>query len=302
MKLRELISETNYTFQGDANFTEPLRSTDTIKVYHNFNNNNDAVIAVKYGISGAQYAKRLYSYESDNNPKGLFVSPNFKTIDSFGNTIIEFDAMVKDLEPPVWPGGSFTSYGEYSKYWGSGKEGVRKRRAAQKNLKSSYVTDPTMPEPIKHSDNPHLAHMLSDTHESQALFTGHLEPSNITRIFIRKNNTIHSWEEISKEEFLNKVDSTSDEERPEHTRFFSPSAPFDPIVFVNKIQKNYNFTGGSVEKLLSNIWKFYIKPYKEQKGEHFKHTMSNYLWPKQMPDAYKWFLKNIEPMEKNENT
>lgn len=32
-------------------------------------------------------------------------------IDQFGDTIIQFDAMVSELKPPVWPGCSFTSPG-----------------------------------------------------------------------------------------------------------------------------------------------------------------------------------------------
>jgi hypothetical protein len=95
----------------------PLKDNETIRVYHAFNNPQDLYDILKYGTSGNLRAKRIYSYEANNNPKGFFVSIDFKTVKGFGQYIMELHTRVSDLEAPVWPSGSYTVQGEYSKYW-----------------------------------------------------------------------------------------------------------------------------------------------------------------------------------------
>ena len=59
---------------------KPLKDSDTIIVYHGFYSNNDVKIALTKGLSGQEIARRVYSYESGNNPKGLFVSIDFNVV------------------------------------------------------------------------------------------------------------------------------------------------------------------------------------------------------------------------------
>ena len=68
MKLRELISEIHHDYTNMKYDTEtsPLKAGDTITVYHGYNDYNNAILTAKYGISGAEKANRVYSYEFDN--------------------------------------------------------------------------------------------------------------------------------------------------------------------------------------------------------------------------------------------
>lgn len=65
------------------NATEPIKDSDTIRVYHGFRDFNDTYEACKIGLSGTDRTKRIYSYEYVNNPQGLFVTINFKTAKEF---------------------------------------------------------------------------------------------------------------------------------------------------------------------------------------------------------------------------
>ena len=134
MKIFDIINEEHFNLSSNEEPTKPFKNDDTITVYHGFRDIDDAILTVKHGTSGALRVSRVYSYESDNNPKGLFVTPNLNTAKNFGNTIIEFDSRFDELEPPVWPSGSYTGYGQYSQYWGRGREGRAKRSKAQTQL------------------------------------------------------------------------------------------------------------------------------------------------------------------------
>lgn len=95
----------------------PINDSETIRVYHGFNNFDDVEKVLKNGLSGKELAARIYSYEAGNNPYGLFVSVNFKVAKEFSNgVVIEFSCKVSDLEAPVWVGGrSYFVQGEYTK-------------------------------------------------------------------------------------------------------------------------------------------------------------------------------------------
>lgn len=130
MKIFDIINEEHFNLSQNEEPTKPFKNDDTITVYHGFRDIDDAILTAKHGTSGALRASRVYSYENDNNPKGLFVTPNLKTAKEFGLTIIEFDARFDELEPPVWPSGSYTGYGQYSQYW---VEGGKAEQNAQKH-------------------------------------------------------------------------------------------------------------------------------------------------------------------------
>lgn len=44
--------------------------------------------------------------------------------------------------------------------------------------------------------------MLTQFGERQALFIGHLNPSRISNVFVRKDTRQHSWQKVSAAEFL----------------------------------------------------------------------------------------------------
>ena len=82
---------------------KPLSDSDTIRVYHGAYDLGTVVQALKYGLTGDIRADRRYSYEANNNPRGLFVTPDLDVAKEFGPYIIEFHTRVSDLEAPVWP-------------------------------------------------------------------------------------------------------------------------------------------------------------------------------------------------------
>lgn len=98
----------------------PLSDAETIRVYHGFNKFDDVEKTLTSGLSGRERAKRIYSFEAGNNPRGLFVSVDFETLKNAGfahsGVIIEFSTKVSNLEAPVWVGGrSYFVQGEYTK-------------------------------------------------------------------------------------------------------------------------------------------------------------------------------------------
>ena len=61
-----------------------LKTNDVIRVFHGFRDLEDAIAACRYGISGKSRVGRVYSYEADNNPQGLFVTTGPKKASEFG--------------------------------------------------------------------------------------------------------------------------------------------------------------------------------------------------------------------------
>ena len=84
----------------------PLHDNETIRVYHGFNKFEDAIMAAKFGLSGEEKARRIYSYESNNNPNGLFVTLDYETAKKFTypsgdrgiKVVMELSVKVADLE------------------------------------------------------------------------------------------------------------------------------------------------------------------------------------------------------------
>jgi len=183
----------------------PLKDIDTITVYHGFYGADDALQAVRFGLSGQETARRLYSYESGNNPKGLFVTAMFRIAEKFARSgiIIEFSAKVSDLESPVWKGGRYFIQGEQTKNFQDDEERERERQAQR-----DYATK--SPEDfISQSDRPELSAMLYDSSERQALFVGNLDPNQIKRVWVHENRlfshrTNGHYVKMSPSEFVRK--------------------------------------------------------------------------------------------------
>lgn len=159
----------------------PLKDNKTIRVYHGFNDAKDLANTLIHGLSGSRRAKRLYSYEASNNPRGLFVTIDFNAAKRFGAYVIEFHAKVSDLEAPVWKGGNYTIQGGYAQYYKD--EDERKRDQAQ--LRKDQAQSPH--KAISKSDRPDVAHRLFDYSENQALFTGDLNHNSIRAVWISSN-------------------------------------------------------------------------------------------------------------------
>lgn len=112
---------------------KPLKLNDTIRVYHGVNNPDDVFEFLQKGLSGKDKAKRIYSYEYNNNPYGLFVTKDLKVAKKFANIIIEFQTKISDLENPVWPGGSYTIQGQKEQYWNSQKKDKNFKKEKEKS-------------------------------------------------------------------------------------------------------------------------------------------------------------------------
>lgn len=295
MRYHEIINEIHHQLTQEPE--QPFKKDDTITVYHGFRDIDDAILVGKYGTSGAKRANRVYSYESDNNPRGLFVTPHLKTAKEFGSVVFEFDSVMSELEPPVWPGGSYTVQGGYSQYWGHGREGRAKRAKAQTSLRQSY-RDEKNPEWMRNSDDPLLAKTLAGMGEQQALYIGHLNPNRIKRVYLRdfdrKTFTYTSdWYDISLKEFLEKYPSNEYEKtekfRDATSKVFGADEQFNGEQFLQKIKQKYRLD--DPDETLANIWGVYVLDAKQNKGHAFKQQFEMFLWPKQMPDAFNWFKK-----------
>ena len=268
----------------------PFKESDVITVYHGFRDADDAYITTLYGLSGKDKVGRAYSYESNNNPFGLFVTTNFNTAKEFASRgyIIEFDVQYRNLESPVWPSGSYTIQGESSQSWdwnnldNQREEGRLKQR--EKALQNEF-------EAIRKSDRPELAESLMTPREYQALFVGHLPPNKISAVYtpILQEDGIprvnDSWEKLSVQEFhdrfkerIQSIESgktkLSDRNRNIKNRLFGPNENFNPQAIADK------FFGSDFDQM--------IKQFKMFGKNQTKHIVENLLWPKQVPEMLQW--------------
>ena len=176
---REYIKEVRIIGRGIPK--EPLQDDETIRVYHGAYEVSTVVQALKYGLSGDRRADRRYSYERDNNPRGLFVTPDLDVAKEFGDYVLEFHARVGDLEAPVWPGGSFTKPGEMTQMFGD-EETREVERVAQRERISKDAA-----EYVLKSDSPDVAFWLMDVGETQALFRGDLDRNSVRAVWVSSN-------------------------------------------------------------------------------------------------------------------
>lgn len=253
----------------------PLKDNETIRVYHAFNNPQDLYDILKYGTSGKLRAKRIYSYEANNNPKGFFVSIDFKTVKGFGQYIMELHTRVSDLEEPVWPSGSYTVQGEYSKYWDEEnprEKGTEAAREKAKQSKEDY---------IRNSDRPELADSLYNNYEKQALFVGELDANSIRAIWVNKDmnkdGRYSTYDRMSVKEFLKTHPSKPSSEH--RFKIFTPREEFDVDVMLKRF--NQRFDRMSTDDILSGL------KYVDDQG------LAVHFWPKQMA-AVKKFIKTLK--------
>lgn len=297
MLLRELFHDI------DQDDLKPLKKDDTIRVFHGFNNHNTALLVAKKGLSGAQKVPRVYSYESDNNPKGLFVTGKFKVAAEFVGSyklavIMEFVADYSELEAPVWPGGSWTGFGGYSQYFGWGPEGRRKRHQTRKDTEKSYKDNKENPEWVSLSDNPHMADMLLNKGESQALFVGHLNPNRIVAFYVKPVKDLvfqGDWVKLSRDEFLEKYQQELDPKHNDENKYkmFSPDENFSPEVFKERLLTRFGSkTSMDLDNILGSMWNRIKQD--QHKMQMFQQYIGMYLWPKQMPAAFNWFKREYK--------
>jgi|694.fasta_scaffold64837_4 hypothetical protein len=253
----------------------PLKDNETIRVYHAFNNPQDLYDILKYGTSGKLRAKRIYSYEANNNPKGFFVSIDFKTVKGFGQYIMELHTRVSDLEEPVWPSGSYTVQGEYSKYWDEEnprEKGTEAAREKAKQSKEDY---------IRNSDRPELADSLYNNYEKQALFVGELDANSIRAIWVnkdmKKDGRYSTYDRMSVKEFLKTHPSKPSSEH--RFKIFTPREEFDVDVMLKRF--NQRFDRMSTDDILNGL------KYVDDRG------LAVHFWPKQMA-AVKKFIKTLK--------
>jgi len=239
--LKEDVRVSNPKNWGVYSKEEPYKLTDKIKVYHGFYSKQAALIVAKFGLSGLERAKRVYSYETYNNPYGLFVTTNFEAAKRFAYSgiIMEFNAMYKDLEAPTWKGdGGYFVQGQFADTFKSKKErdlSILKSRARAKKDKDTRISK---------SDNPETAYWLFGA-ENQALFTGHLNPNMIKYFWVKKRGE-RTYEKYKPKEFLKE--------------FFS-----EDLFFKNGYNSDYISNKDKIFKpnddLNLNYWRENLEPY-----------------------------------------
>lgn len=271
-----------------------LKNSDIVRVFHGFRDMEDAVAACRYGISGKSRVGRVYSYEADNNPTGLFVATNPKAAAEFGAYIIEFHARGTELEAPVWPGGSYTVQGQMAQYFGGSKakreeaRQVARQRAVDRNI-----------EPISKSDRPELANTLMAFGENQALFIGHLNPNRIIRVWLR-NNQNGRLTNVSRQQFLanNKnFEFRGNSDKDSYLasrRVFRVDEEFDPNKLVQSLINRYG-----------ERWNFdeakhvLVRGLGNKSVPVMKDELSRYVWPRQLPAALRWLNREYKTFQMN---
>lgn len=275
---------------------KPIKAGDTIKVYHGFDNKVNAVLAAKYGLSGKLRAMRRYSYETWNNPKGLFVTAEKKLAQWFAagdGVVIEFIAKYEELEPPVWAGnlqdimGQSTPKGDWESYQFKNKS---QRKKAQDYYAKQILDD--QPAYIKNSDNPYMALIMHNV-EGQSLFIGNLNPNRIISFSEPEDN----WKEKDLKEFLNKykdldVESLNVSSYHKHDKkIFMPDEEFDADKFVKTISSKYpaNIMGWANLNRMAQKVKNSSDP-----RDEFINIFHHYLWPKQYYKGMVWLMSYLK--------
>lgn len=266
----ESLSEVRYINPKNIDRESPIKDSETLRVYHGFNNFKDVENIMKNGLSGKERAKRIYSYEAGNNPYGLFVTLDFDVIKRAGfahsGVIIEFSTKVSDLEAPVWVGGrSYFVAGEYTKSFKDLEEREQQRLInRQKAEQSPY-------DAISKSDRAEVADTIFDNPERQALYIGNLNPNMIKYVWYnevlhKQRRTNGDWIRMTRKDFINKlkIDTKQD-------RYFKylPNDEFDIDQFVETY-----FKGDYTNKLFVDFVEYYSK-------DEYKLKQLG-LWPKQI--------------------
>lgn len=296
--LRKSLNEVRYinTNVDSKQFwkEDPIKDNEVIRVYHGFYNFDEGLYTVLHGLSGKENARRIYSYEHGNNPKGLFVSVDLKlTQDRFasGGIIIEFSSKATDLEAPVWVGGrSYFVQGEYTKSFKDSDEREQQRLANRE--KYSQDSD----ERISKSDRPELGQTIFGNYEKQALFIGDLNPNMIKYVWYnevrhKERRTNGPWVRYTRKDFVNMmkgehktVTNNVDKQYSygKSGRMFKPAEDFDETIFAKRLEDKWG--KGAYDNWLNYEIKYSFDSY----------HLQGYFWPKQMEQA-KTFYKNKFP-------
>jgi hypothetical protein len=247
----------------DLHNQEPLRDTDTLRVYHGFYSYNDVKEILKSGLSGKEKARRVYSYEAGNNPKGLFVTADFNVAKrkfASSGVIIEFTCKVSDLEAPVWAGGRYFHQGEYAKSftdWDWKKMTSKQRE--EELLRRRELAEKSEYEFIRNSDRPELAESLYNSSEYQALFIGDLDPNMIKYIWYKdKNNSMYNeaWQKYTRKDFINKFKIDT---KIGNYRVYYPKDDFNIDDFKRRVEEKE--TEGQKRKHKGELFQNYLKYY-----------------------------------------
>jgi hypothetical protein len=289
MKLRfnqlvdELLKEVKmvpYSYSNTSSNTikyEPLKDNETIRVYHGFNDLQDFLKCLQHGLSGKGKAKRIYSYEANNNPYGLFVTTHLDVAKRFGMYIVELHVKVSDLESPVWPTGSYVGQGQMSGAWKSPEE----REQAQLKLRQQFVNDrdKNPSSAVHQSDRPEVVDLLFNDPEHQALFIGELDPNSVKAVWVSKNprNVTAPFERMSRKDALKKFEKEDIRDDSDYRhKVLKPRERFDMDLVLDRLSKKYGKTISKREDLLKSFKQL------DRRG------MSTYLWPQQVNDAWKF--------------
>jgi len=269
----------------------PLSDDETIVVYHGFNKLNDAQLAAKFGITGKERAKRIYSYEAGNNPNGLFVTIEFITAKQFsGGVIVEFATKVSNLEAPVWAGGgSYFVQGQYTKSFNSPEEREDQRNAHRdEQSKSEY-------DAISQSDRPELAYSLYEGSEKQALFIGDLNPNMIRAFWVNSeliDNRRHGgeWERLSTQEFGKRY-VTDEKMKEKYVGSDKPRHSDEYYGKKNKILKPADdFNPDRLKKHFDSLKHFNYDEFVESYIINWdNYVMNAYFYPKQIEQIKKYY-------------
>lgn len=286
---------------------QPLKANDTFRVFHGFYSFQDAYRAAIYGLTGREFADRRYSYESDNNPYGLFVTLSLKKAAYFvsgvsDQVIMEFIANEVDLESPVWPGGSYTVQGQMAQYFGHGRKGKlarnQRKKDAEEDTNKFLQKYPNDFQHVRQSDKKYKANVLLNSTEYQALFVGDLNPKDIAAFHVKAKGSRYDmpFDRLTREQFLQKYNDYKDEppewnkfnwNYPPDNRVFQPNEEFDGNKFLQGMAKRYSHD--EIDKILSSVWN--MVAVRKDKKNRFMDLFKNFLWPKQYSKAM-LFMKN----------
>ena len=300
--LRIKINEVRYinSYWKQNAKEQPIKDNEVIRVFHGFSSNagfDEALYTVLYGLSGKERARRIYSYESGNNPKGLFVSVDLdvpKRGFAGSGVIIEFSAKVSDLEAPVWVGGgSYFVQGQYTKSFKDDEE--REQQRLKNRERDSASLDPR----ISQSDRPELAQTIFDNAERQALFVGDLNPNMIKYVWYnevlhKERRTNGQWVRYTRKDFINKFkEEWENSKKSVHNRYsdrkadriFKPNEDFNENLFIQRLESKYG--EGAYER--------WLKYELERKFDDY--YLKLYFWPKQMKQAKEFYLKKFPNLD-----
>jgi hypothetical protein len=302
--LREGINEVRYINTNWKEFSkeDPIKDTEVFRVFHGFSGNagfDEALYTILHGLSGKEMARRIYSYESGNNPKGLFVSVDFNVVKrnfSGSGVIIEFSARASDLEAPVWAGGgSYFVQGQYTKSF-KGDDEREQQRLINRDRDATHL-DPR----VSKSDRPELGQTLFDNAERQALFVGDLNPNMIKYVWYnevlhKERRTNGEWVKYTRKDFINKFKQEWEDSKKsvenrygdrKANRMFKPNEDFDENIFIKRLESQYG--EGTYER-----WLKY-----ELDRKFDEYYLKSYFWPKQMQQAKKFYSKKFPNLDNN---